>query len=326
MPKGTVHLLTSSSSLEALQLSHLASARLRLGVAAANLKDVGYKVCVGEQIPPNCDCILVGKIGADDLMTRAPHWLDQIDRAKASGARVVLDYTDHHLGFPSAMGSSFYKPVLGKVDSCVTSSLHLRETLSRNFFGEIRVIPDPIEVPLIPPKAVESTNNILWFGHPSNVPYLHRWIDGLAQHSSFKLITLTNSIGFQLMQRHTFTTRASISMSAFEWSIENMVTAARVADFCVIPSDVHDPRKSGASSNRLLTALALGLPTAASTIPSYREFSEYFFDLDATSLPIEPSKLLDLAQSVARAQREVLPKYSMQALGLQWVELLGNRH
>lgn len=307
-------------------MSQLASARLRLGLAAANLKDVGHEVCVGEQITPNCDCVLVGKIEANDLMTRAPHWLDQIDRAKASGARVVLDYTDHHLGFPSATGSSFYKPVLGKVDSCVTSSSHMREMLARIFFGEIRVIPDPIEVPYIPPKAVESTDNILWFGHPSNVSYLLRWIDGLAHHSSFKLIVLTNSIGFQVIQRHTFTTRASISMSAFEWSVENMVSAARVADFCVIPSDIHDPKKSGASSNRLLASLALGLPTAASPIPSYREFSEYFFDLDATLLPIEPSKLLGLAQSVAQAQREVLPKYSMEAIGLQWVELLGNRH
>jgi len=32
--------------------------------------------------------------------------------------------------------------------------------LARIFFGEIRVIPDPIEVPYIPPKAVESTDNI----------------------------------------------------------------------------------------------------------------------------------------------------------------------
>ena len=305
-------------------MSHLASARLRLGVAAVSLKDAGHQVCVGELIPPNCDCVLVGKIGAIDLTTRAPHWLDQISQAKASGARIVLDYTDHHLGFPSVMGSSFYRPVLSKIDCCVTSSLHLREMLSRDFFGGVRVIPDPVEVPSIPPRAVESADTILWFGHPSNVSYLLRWIDNLPNNPTFKLIALTNSAGYQIMQQHTFTTRAGISLSIFEWSVENMVAAARVANFCVIPSDANDPRKAGASSNRLLTALALGLPTAASTIPSYQEFSECFLDLDSTSFPIESSKLLGLAQSVSWAQRVVLPKYSMQEIGSQWVDLLRN--
>ncbi len=323
MPKHTVHLLTSFQSSKALQASALASARLRLGPAAGHLEHAGYQVAVGETVSSNCDCVLVGKIGAHDLTTRAPYWLDQIDRAKACGAKVVLDYTDHHLGFPSEMGKSFYRPVLDKVDYCVVSSLHLKGMLSRDFSGEIRVIPDPIEVSLSPPKAVETVKTILWFGHPSNVSYLLRWLDGLVGDFSIKLVALTNSIGYQLLQSYTFATRAKVSISVFEWSAENMVAAARVTDFCIIPSDVNDPKKCGASSNRLLTSLALGLPTAASLLPSYREFSEYFLDLDTTSLPIAPSRLFSIAQAVAQAQREVLPQYSMQAIGSQWVDLLG---
>jgi hypothetical protein len=84
-----------------------------------------------------------------------------------------------------------------------------------------------------------------------------------------------------------------------------MVAAARVAEFCVVPSNNWDPKKSGASSNRLLTAPALGLPTAVSMIPSCQEFSEYFFDLDTTSLPLDSSKLVYLVRSVTQAHTAV---------------------
>jgi hypothetical protein len=316
------HILTAVPSSEALSVSALASARLRLGPAAVQLRNAGYQIGVGESISSNCVCLLVGKIGAQSLTARAPLWLGQIDRARAFGARIILDYTDHHLGFPSAMGSAFYRPVLSKVDCCVTSSLHLKRMLSREFSGEIRVIPDPIEISLVPPKTARYIRTILWFGHPSNVAYLLRWLDGLGSDFSFNLIALTNSIGCQLIQRHVLATGASISMSAVEWSVENMLAAARIADFCVLPSDIWDPRKSGASSNRLLTALALGLPTAASMIPSYQEFSEYFLDLDTTSLPLDSQKFIGLVRQVAKAQREVLPQYSMQAVGSQWFDFL----
>jgi hypothetical protein len=248
-----------------------------------------------------------------------------VDQARARGARVILDYTDHHLGFPSEMGDSFYRPVLSKVDCCITSSSQLRASLSKDFSGEIQVIADPIEVPIVPPKKVEKIRTVLWFGHPSNVGFLLRWLNSLTDASSFELIALTDAIGYRMLRSQALSTRADISINVREWSVENMVAAAELADFCVIPSDILDPRKSGASSNRLLTALALGLPTAATMIPSYREFSEYFLDLDLISPALDYRELVSLMHSVANAQIELLPNYSMQSIGPRWVDLLGAR-
>ncbi len=72
-----------------------------------------------------------------------------------------------------------------------------------------------------------------------------------------------------------------------------MVAAARVADFCVVPSDFR-----------------------------FIRVFRVFFDLDPTSLPLDSSKLVGLVRSLARAQREVLPQYSMQAVGSQWFDFL----
>ncbi len=54
-----------------------------------------------------------------------------------------------------------------------------------------------------------------------------------------------------------------------------MVAAARVADFCVVPSDFR-----------------------------FIRVFRVFFDLDPTSLPLDSSKLVGLVRSLARAQRK----------------------
>lgn len=70
-----------------------------------------------------------------------------------------------------------------------------------------------------------------------------------------------------------------------EWSIDTMREAAQQSDVCLIPSDTQDPRKMAVSANRLITALALGLPTAADRLESYAEFGEYFTDIRSADLP-----------------------------------------
>jgi glycosyltransferase involved in cell wall biosynthesis len=147
-------------------------------------------------------------------------------------------------------------------------------------------------------------------------------LEGLPASNSFNLIALTNANGFKLFSGHRFSTRAQVHANFFEWSIENMIEAAKHSDFCVIPSDINDPRKSGSSSNRLLTALALGLPTAATMLPTYREFSEYFLDLESDPLALEVSEIMKLTEKVAEAQEHVIPRYSMERIGQRWVELL----
>ena len=73
----TTHILIGgpSGSPSALQQSPLASARLRLAVAATAAQELDQKVSLGELTPERVDRLIVGKIGANDIQTRQGAWL-----------------------------------------------------------------------------------------------------------------------------------------------------------------------------------------------------------------------------------------------------------
>lgn len=305
---------------EDLDRSNMASIRLRSAVAFKSLSDLGHKLTVGEQVPGHTDIVLVGKIGAHNILTRSRSWLDSIMKAKERGSKLFLDYTDHHLGFDSAM-RDFYQNALAIVDYCITSSEELRIKLRDLFTGDIHVIEEPVEIHPSSPKTAAKVKTVLWFGHASNVGYLIQWLEDLPASDSFNLIGLTNESGVRLFSDHRFYSRNNVRVKLIEWSVESMIQASKHADLCVIPSNIDDPRKVGASSNRLLTALALGLPTAATMLPSYREFAEYFLNLEFNPLTLNIEELKRLTDAVAKAQASVVPNYSRERIGQKWVEL-----
>ena len=101
-----------------------------------------------------------------------------------------------------------------------------------------------------------------------------------------------------------------------------MIHAASLCDLCIIPSDLADPRKAGVSSNRLLTALALGLPTAADRLDSYLEHSDYFTDIRSKDFDRLLENPLAFRVQVIQAQNGPVQEHSMQKVGERWVSLL----
>ncbi|WP_439650713.1 hypothetical protein [Polynucleobacter hallstattensis] len=89
----------------------MASIRLRIGPAIRGLIEHGEKVTFGEVIVNPTDKVIITKIGGNNILDRQNQWLQQIEYAKLSGAKIFMDYTDHHLGFESGM-SDFYRDVL----------------------------------------------------------------------------------------------------------------------------------------------------------------------------------------------------------------------
>ena len=53
--------------------------------------------------------------------------------------------------------------------------------------------------------------------------------------------------------------------------LENLLSQC---DFCILPTDPNDPKKSAASHNRLVDAIRSGCITIASPIASYKELSK----------------------------------------------------
>ncbi len=101
-----------------------------------------------------------------------------------------------------------------------------------------------------------------------------------------------------------------------------MIRASRLSDACIIPTNNSDPKKNGASSNRLITGLALGLPVAAGNLDSYSDFKKYYVEINSPEFDIllrDPSIFHDQVRS---AQIEVIPRFSFENIKSEWLRLL----
>jgi hypothetical protein len=308
-----------------LDQASLASTRLRAAVALPALHALGWVVSCGENVAEQADKLVVGKIGGDVTPKRAAHWLVQIAAAKARGARIYLDYTDNHLGFESKQ-SAFYRDALALVSDVVCSSAAMARLLREFWSGTAAVIADAIEIACQPPKRlVGSPRTALWFGDASNIGYLKQFLaDSFRPDQRVRIIVLTNEAGAAQFARPALALSANMRVELGPWSVSNMLSAAKVSDLCLIPSDPQDPKKAGVSANRLITALALGLPVAADVMQAYADYANYFVDLKSGQLPGLIADPLKQREAVVQAQQQVVPRFSRQALGQQWGELFND--
>jgi hypothetical protein len=322
-----IHLLIPGiyKTHEDLQISQLASTRFRTAIIAKYLPQHGSTVSFGETIPETSNIILVGKIGLNDIEKTQELWLNQMKSAKNKNIKIFLDYTDHHLGFKSEL-RPFYESALKFTDYIITPSDHLKILLNNYFSKEIFVIPDPIEVPVLSPK-ISKTNGILWFGHASNINYLINFLEECPKTDEvFKLIVISNDAGLNILASHRFQKKIGFKVSLQKWSPKALIEASKISDICIIPSDRNDPKKSGVSSNRLITSLALGLPTVAEIMPSYAEFSKYFFNIRSNSLleTMSSSSSSGFRKLISKAQQKIIPKFLPPVIAQQWIELFKN--
>ena len=101
-----------------------------------------------------------------------------------------------------------------------------------------------------------------------------------------------------------------------------MLEAAKLCDACIIPSDTQDPNKSGASSNRLITALAMGLPTAADNLESYKEFSAFYVDIRSEKFRTMMVRPDSFNPMVVKAQEDIVPRFSFDDIKQAWGNLV----
>jgi hypothetical protein len=304
-----------------LENSHLASIRMRAIPAIKAAKALNWRVTYGEDIQGSPNILLIGKIGADNIEIRQSLWLKKILHARRTG-RILLDYTDHHLGFISPM-SVFYREAIKEVDGCIVPSKAMAGLLAQHWPGEINTIEDPIEIqPLFPKTQFNMPVTLLWFGHSSNVEFLIDFLaTGFSIGDRIRLIVLSNEAGINLFLGSNLVSLANIEFSVGLWSLDSMLSASKVADICIIPSDVNNPRKMAVSSNRLISALALGLPVAADNLTSYTDFSDYYCHLRSfqfREMLVNPQAF---SIKTKQAQINVVPHFLMQKIEQDWRRL-----
>ena len=325
-----LHLLIPGVNVDPNSLSNhtLASARLRLGPACRSITDQDVRITAGDQCPNEVSTLLVGKIGGADIEQRSRLWLDTLTAQKRTNCRVVLDYTDHHLTTNSVM-TPFYKTAIGLADTIAVPTTALAEVLKTEIGvgTDITVVEDFLEYPFIAPKQCQAESpRGLWFGHPSNAEFLAKLIDNWplissAGQPSCELLIVSTKATLDVLQRYPFRKPPPLKISFTPWSTASVQAAAKDCDFAVIPSDPNSPKRF-ASNNRLITALALGLPTAATPIPSYQEFSNYFSPLDSREASNLLANPVDFHPRISDFQRGAQKRFSEQALLDRWREVL----
>jgi hypothetical protein len=317
-------MLAGVTDVAELDQHHLASVRLRSAVCIRALKHRRCCGLVGEGFAKNLDVILIGKIGSDQVGIRAEKWIKELRRLRSQGTRVVIDYTDHHLSGKGLLGQ-FYRDLFQMADALVVPSQAMR-TLVRSLFQEhIEVIPEPLEVPITPwaSRVPSGLTRALWFGHGTNLPYLIEFLlDWDQRYPDIFVDLYSNREALQALARQNIQLPPGVRVDASVWSLAAVQEAAKLAEFCILPAGLDDPRKAGASANRLLTALALGLPVAADLLPAYSDFKDYFVDIRSPEFSDFLSDFQAQGDRVRTAQTQVLPAFERTFIEERWYSFL----
>lgn len=314
---------STQNSLESLKNSRLASTRLRCLPSAAAAINLGWRVTYGEQIIEEPNVVIIGKIAANEIHRRQQEWLKEINRVREVSS-IYIDYSDHHL-LQSSIMYGFYAPAEKYAKGFIAPSHHMLSALSEFTCLPVTVIADVVEIEPQPVKSsiLGELVTLLWFGHFTNINYLKNFLESsLTIEDRIRLIILSDEQGLIKFSEKPLSTKATVDFQLAVWTPELMIKAAGVSDMCIIPSDISNPKKMGVSSNRLITALMLGLPTAADNLPSYREFANYYCDLRTNFFREMLQNPLKFRSVVEKAQSDVIPKFTMEKIVQRWKNFL----
>lgn len=317
-----------TARIDELGKSKLASNRLRLAVAKEAAVSMAYEILALDfyNTKQLIDILIIGKyvhksganIFLDDDGSRMNRWLDYIKFSKKNKTKIILDYTDHLIEM-SDERSIFYKKVLDFVDLIIVPSVKMKKNIEKYFKGNIKIIEEPLEVEISHFKEQTFEKiNALWFGHPTNLMYLFKYIEKNNKIASLKIVTS------ELSEKDKKAIRGlnqELSMDFFTW-VPNFYNQHNFnCNVCLIPSNLDDSRKNGVSNNRLITSFALGLVPIATLVESYSEFSEYIINIDNEN-HLEKNSLINLNKKLLINQKEIISAYTLVNIKNKWSEII----
>jgi len=309
-------------TLDDLNTHSLASVRLRTAIAAYAVKELNWEISFSDgKVNKATDILVVGKVHPD----LTDKWLTRIQKVKTYGGKIVIDYTDNHVESQKPIGE-FYRKAIINANIVVCSSYMLQKYIAKYFDVKTLVIEEPIEVPIIKPTIKKNDlTTILWFGHTSNLNYLIQCLhENFLTSNKARLILMTNECPLpeNYVQLLEVDGLENIEIHVIPWTKKDMIKAAEMSDFCIIPTGYKDERKKGASSNRLLTSLAMGLPTLTDELDAYKPFEKYFKKLsrqtmqDMIAAPLVDDILINEIQQI------ITQKFTIQAIKKEWASVL----
>lgn len=327
--------LAAAPGTETLRASHLASIRLRTGVAAHAWQQAGHRnvflnpedaAAVAQADSAAAGVCVVGKLFLD---VEPEAWIETCRRSKAAGRRLVLDICDYPFAEKPPGVVRFYEQALQLADAVTVNSARMAEMMAPHARQAPQVIEDAILAPARRPEfAPGKVLELLWFGHVNNLRYLERVLESLAAYGGRRrcrltIVTAPGQGVEQAVQRIQVHCAPQLSARFMPWSLESTRMALRQCDLVLIPGDPADPLKSGVSSNRLAEALQAGRFAVASPLASYQPFADAAWLGDDLIIGIEWA-LQHRGEVLVRLQRgqlQVAQRLAAEVIGRQWCDL-----
>jgi hypothetical protein len=313
---------------QALLHCDLASARLRMAVAASAWRAAGG---ANRFVEGTASVSSLGQAGEPAhggiCVVPLPLWLEAIHAVKRRGMRLVFDICDYPFRSDQGAVPAFYKTALTLADAVVVNSVRMAEQMTPHFGKPVSVIEDAVLGEAAAPRFAPAARlNVLWFGHPSNLRFLEPWIHTLIEQGPKPCcLTVVTQDGYgarEAAAQLSAQLAPAFEMAFVAWSLDATRRELERCDVAILPSDPSDPRKSGASANRLAEVLQAGRFAVASPLHSYLAFSDAAW-IGENLLDGLKWALTNRDAVIARihhGQALVREKYAMDAIGRQWLE------
>lgn len=316
--------------------SHVASDRLRIAIPAAGLRAHGVEshyCALGEAglpDPGDYAAVVFGKLtpAGHEGRVRAELWLRFLERVRESGCRVIADVSDNPF-VGAGPRAEYYRRLLYASDVVTVPSAAMQTEIAGAGLPS-RIVNDPYEgLPGGVRFSPGTPARLLWFGHRANFPYLHAILPALAAAGATRPLELkvvsSQLDGFDAYAAEWSERSAGqLRLTYEEWSLAAVVRALAVCDLVVVPSDPHDPRKRGASANRVTETLIAGRLPVASPLEAYRPFADAALITDDVPAGVlealaEPARMVT---RIAAGQRRVEAGFSPAAVAAEWRAVL----
>ena len=259
-------------------------------------------------------------------------------KMKASNIPVAIMYSDHH-AIETDCSAILYRDLLRLADLTIFPSIALKKiTTQTGYYSQYHaVIEDVTLLEKRPFRRFNSTEtlNIIWFGHSSNARYLVSQLPNLLKaetHQKTQLTILTESSILEKIKtilKETPTPK-NWTYRLKGWDPRNqpqqLQTELENAHICWLPSNPNDPRKAGASHNRLVDAITAGCITIASPIDSYKELASISLIGDNSSLLLTKAikEQVKLIENFEANRSKALDRFQIATNSAKWKNLLLN--
>lgn len=312
----------------------LASARLRAGVASTFALRAGHRnvflngddpAAVGSVDLDAIDlCVVTKFFGTSNSRL----WLDVLGRLVKNKRKVLVDICEYpFVAKKNAAISDFYNKALPYCDVMTVNSTRMQELMAPHLGRKPQVIEDAILEPVQKPQfAPGKVLKLLWFGHPTNFKYLAALIPSLKTFSQQQKCQLTIVSSPELKDKVPQVDKklsAHFSTRFMAWSFLSQREALADCDLVLIPGDPADPRKSGASSNRIAETLQAGRFPVAAALGSYLPYEQAAWlgkDLIA-GIGFALSQPQEVLARIRRGQALVKATVMPGLVGKQWLAL-----